>query len=287
MPYRGRFRRVVLVVLAILSVVSTPAPSAIGASLPPPMPPLGAVPWDDLFADFVAVATRAELWLGGDGAGRPAPHVRKFAAFRIPVPVVADPGVVVPDLGPFLAALGTVTRRRFLPQRVGAARLGPWFDATAPPAVVVALLDPAFAGEGAEPAALTEARRFLTRVPCFFRARSGRDAAIRAALVAVRADLPPARRTECLHEEFTQALGLAADVADPRRSLHHDGGPVHRFAWYDCLMLALLYDPAVRPGDGPRDLEARRETLLARLRARLADRPDLCAAARFSLSAHP
>ena len=71
---------------------------------------------------------------------------------------------------------------------------------------------------------------------------------ITAAAAVIRAELPPALRISCLHEELAQGLGLANDSDLARPSIFRDDDEFGRLTTFDERLLGLLYDPALTPG---------------------------------------
>ncbi|MGR3514197.1 MAG: DUF2927 domain-containing protein [Paracoccaceae bacterium] len=76
----------------------------------------------------------------------------------------------------------------------------------------------------------------------------GDDGVIRQAAAIVRHELPLLLRQSCIHEELAQGLGLANDSPTARPSIFNDDDEFGRLTAMDEAMLALLYDPALRPG---------------------------------------
>lgn len=76
----------------------------------------------------------------------------------------------------------------------------------------------------------------------------GNDGVITRAVAIVRAELPPALRTSCIHEEIAQGLGLGNDSPDARPSIFNDDDEFGRLTSMDEELLKLLYDPELRPG---------------------------------------
>jgi hypothetical protein len=52
----------------------------------------------------------------------------------------------------------------------------------------------------------------------------------------------------CVYEEFSQMLGLYADVADDIDSLYTDQEHRRKLTEFDFLLLRLLYNPLIEPG---------------------------------------
>ncbi len=76
----------------------------------------------------------------------------------------------------------------------------------------------------------------------------GDDGVIRKAAAVIRSELPPLLRQSCIHEELAQGLGLANDSPTARPSIFNDDDEFGRLTTMDERMLAILYDPALRPG---------------------------------------
>lgn len=68
------------------------------------------------------------------------------------------------------------------------------------------------------------------------------------AIAVIRAELPPLLRRSCYHEELAQGLGLANDSPEARPSLFNDDKEFAFLTAQDELLLAMLYDPRLRPG---------------------------------------
>jgi hypothetical protein len=68
------------------------------------------------------------------------------------------------------------------------------------------------------------------------------------ALAVVRAELPDLSRSACYHEELAQGMGLSNDSPRARPSLFNDSKEFAVLTRLDEALLALLYDPRLRPG---------------------------------------
>jgi hypothetical protein len=68
------------------------------------------------------------------------------------------------------------------------------------------------------------------------------------AVAVIRAELPTALRTSCLHEEIAQGLGLADDSPQARPSIFNDDDEFGRLTTQDELLLRMLYDSRLTPG---------------------------------------
>ena len=55
-------------------------------------------------------------------------------------------------------------------------------------------------------------------------------------------------RLSCLHEELAQGLGLANDSPQARPSIFNDDEEFALLTPMDEYLLAMLYDPSLRPG---------------------------------------
>ncbi|MEC9347033.1 MAG: DUF2927 domain-containing protein [Pseudomonadota bacterium] len=73
----------------------------------------------------------------------------------------------------------------------------------------------------------------------------------------------------CVHEEVTQALGLPNDNSSLSLSMFNDTGGVDRIGTYDLCLVAMLYDPRIRPGMTP-------DEVMPLLPAVIADLPADC-----------
>lgn len=76
----------------------------------------------------------------------------------------------------------------------------------------------------------------------------GNTGIITRAVAIIRAELPPALRLSCIHEEIAQGLGLANDSAAARPSIFNDDDEYGRLTTMDELMLGMLYDQRLSPG---------------------------------------
>lgn len=74
------------------------------------------------------------------------------------------------------------------------------------------------------------------------------DGRIARAIAIVRAELPPALRTSCYHEELAQGLGLANDSDFARPSIFKDDDEFGRLTDHDEALLSILYHPRLTPG---------------------------------------
>lgn len=81
-----------------------------------------------------------------------------------------------------------------------------------------------------------------------FTSDPGNDGRIARAIAIVRAELPPALRTSCYHEELAQGLGLANDSDFARPSIFKDDDEFGRLTDHDEALLTMLYDPRLAPG---------------------------------------
>ncbi len=78
---------------------------------------------------------------------------------------------------------------------------------------------------------------------------SGRHASvITAGLVVIGSETGPLLRRACIHEEVTQAMGLANDSPTARPSIFNDDGEFALLTVHDEYLLRILYDPRLRPG---------------------------------------
>lgn len=76
----------------------------------------------------------------------------------------------------------------------------------------------------------------------------GNGGVITRAVAIIRAELPPALRLSCIHEEMAQGMGLANDSAAARPSIFNDDDEYGRLTTMDELMLGMLYDRKLSPG---------------------------------------
>lgn len=68
------------------------------------------------------------------------------------------------------------------------------------------------------------------------------------AFAVIRAEHPDLMRLSCIHEEIAQGLGLANDSPRARPSIFNDDEEFALLTGMDEMMLAILYNPALRPG---------------------------------------
>jgi hypothetical protein len=84
---------------------------------------------------------------------------------------------------------------------------------------------------------------------CLVYALSGSDGATYTrALAVIRSEHPDLMRLSCLHEELAQGLGLANDSPQARPSIFNDDEEFALLTPMDEYLLAMLYDPSLRPG---------------------------------------
>ena len=97
---------------------------------------------------------------------------------------------------------------------------------------------------------LNTLRTLPPEVPCLVMGfSSARDPAVYdTAIAVVRAELPDRTRHACFHEEIAQGLGLRNDSPEARPSIFNDDGEFALLTTMDEKMLAMLYDPRLRPG---------------------------------------
>ena len=74
------------------------------------------------------------------------------------------------------------------------------------------------------------------------------DGRYERAIAVIRAELPNALRTSCIHEEIAQGLGLSNDSASARPSIFNDDDEFGRLTYHDELLLQILYDRRLEPG---------------------------------------
>ncbi len=68
------------------------------------------------------------------------------------------------------------------------------------------------------------------------------------AIALVRAEHPDLVRKSCYHEEMAQGLGLANDSPRARPSIFNDDDEFALLTTHDEMLLKMLYDPRLRPG---------------------------------------
>lgn len=213
-------------------------------------PPDAPIDRETLARDFEIVAFNSEFAPGD-----------RLVAERTPVPLTrwsgeitwraVGSGVGARDLGELLS----------LTQRISeATRLRFSFAAEGLPRILVMILD---AQERARFAELTGAKSALPtpvmqawaedeRYPCvgvlLEQRRTGPQEGRRGAFVLIKAETQGLLRLACLHEEFTQTLGLINDGAEVRPSIFNDDQEFAALTRHDELLLRILYDPRLRVG---------------------------------------
>lgn len=68
------------------------------------------------------------------------------------------------------------------------------------------------------------------------------------AVILIRGEHPDLLRLACIHEELSQAMGLANDSPTARPSIFNDDEEFGLLTSHDELLLQMLYDPRLRPG---------------------------------------
>ena len=74
-----------------------------------------------------------------------------------------------------------------------------------------------------------------------------KDTLVRA-VALIRAEHPDLLRLACIHEELSQGLGLINDSDGARPSIFNDDDEFALLTSHDEKLLAMLYDPRLRPG---------------------------------------
>ena len=69
-----------------------------------------------------------------------------------------------------------------------------------------------------------------------------------SAVIVIRSELPDVLRLACLHEELSQAMGLANDHPQVRPTIFNDDAEFALLTRQDQLMLKILYDSRLRVG---------------------------------------
>tara|TARA_B110000977_G_scaffold184067_1_gene247341 strand:- start:97 stop:999 length:903 start_codon:yes stop_codon:yes gene_type:complete len=103
---------------------------------------------------------------------------------------------------------------------------------------------------GVENANLTSLRNLSDDIYCAVAAYSaGPDSSVYTAAVAViRAENPDLLRLACIHEELSQAMGLANDSPTARPSIFNDDDEFALLTNHDELLLQMLYDQRLKAG---------------------------------------
>ena len=201
--------------IALRNEYASPGAPSAGAAAPPA--PLRRWPgevrlqleWGASVAPATRVADRAAV---ASLAGRLA------AASRHPVRLVGDGGN-------FIVAVVSDDDRRTLAPRL--AQLVPGI----PPGDLDALTQ-------------LSPQNFCT---AFSYGEAGGDGITRA-VALIRAELPPRLRTACFEEELAQGMGLPNDSPAAQPSVFNDDQRQAVLTRHDELLLAMLYDPRLRPG---------------------------------------
>lgn len=104
---------------------------------------------------------------------------------------------------------------------------------------------------GSRTAPLIKAWSTEDRFPCIGQigvVDRGEDAGRLRASIFIKAETTDLLRRSCLHEEFTQVLGLLNDGDDVRPSIFNDGQEFALLTKHDEMLLRILYDPRLKPG---------------------------------------
>lgn len=96
-------------------------------------------------------------------------------------------------------------------------------------------------------APLVDLRRDAYCVVAAYSGGAGADV-YTAAVAVIRAENPSLLRLSCIHEELAQGLGLANDSPGARPSIFNDDDEFALLTRHDELLLKMLYDPRLRPG---------------------------------------
>lgn len=85
---------------------------------------------------------------------------------------------------------------------------------------------------------------------CVAYAFSGKvgSSAYTSAIILVKAEHPALMRLSCIHEEMSQAMGLANDSPTVRPSIFNDDEEFALLTRHDALLLQMLYDKRLKPG---------------------------------------
>lgn len=150
-----------------------------------------------------------------------------------------------------VARLGALTGLTFV-------ELAP--EADAAPDVTMLILGQAMRDEalaammratGRPSAPLVEAWSRQDRFPCVGQIRllnrSGGPGRLEG-FIFIKAETSRLLRQSCLHEEFTQVLGLLNDGDDVRPSIFNDGQEFALLTRHDEMLLRILYDPRLKTG---------------------------------------
>ena len=91
-------------------------------------------------------------------------------------------------------------------------------------------------------------RRRIARANCFFSIQIDTRMVIRHADIVIPRDLPTAKRTHCIAEELTQALGLANDLSASQDSIFGSDSKNIALSIRDEYFIALLYHSRIETG---------------------------------------
>lgn len=72
-----------------------------------------------------------------------------------------------------------------------------------------------------------------------------------SAIAVIRTEHPDLLRKSCIHEEIAQGLGLPNDSPQARPSIFNDDEEFALLTTHDEMLLAMLYNPRLRPGMTP------------------------------------
>lgn len=96
-------------------------------------------------------------------------------------------------------------------------------------------------------ASITQGDRYTFCSVYAFSDRSNPDTYV-AAVAVIKTEHPSLLRLSCVHEELAQGLGLANDSPEARPSIFNDDEEFALLTTHDEHLLAMLYDPRLRPG---------------------------------------
>ncbi len=101
-----------------------------------------------------------------------------------------------------------------------------------------------------EPAVIDAFRNSSPEIFCvaYAFAHPSDPATYAAAIVLVKAEHGTRMRESCIHEEMTQAMGLANDSKNARPSIFNDDEEFALLTRHDEILLRMLYDPRLEPG---------------------------------------
>lgn len=212
---------------------------------------------EDLARNFVRIALFDEYVFGSNGVLRPEATISRLRRWESPIRLNVEFGATVPqaqrtqDAASISAFAARLQRLTGVPIRQGS---------NAPNFSVFVLNEDDRAGYATRLQQLvpgisaSSVRAFLSPPRdtfCLAIAFSGPNASTYGqAIILIRGENPDLLRLACIHEEMSQAMGLANDSDTARPSLYNDNNEFGRLTTHDELLLRILYDDRLTPGMG-------------------------------------